>query len=181
MTLTSEPQNLLTVQNESMEAEKIDSPTEPSSSKKRGSVEETPQDIAARWNKQSSTLISKVPSTGGSRHPGGWDKGRSQSISEPERRKEEEYPDGGDASMPTSAALSSRSFSLVGLPQGPGPLHLAAKYVVVVVVVVVVVLLIFPLSKPPKFFKFIIPTNLHFKVWVILLLLLTLLQYKFHP
>ncbi len=143
MALTSKPQNLSKVQNESVGGGKIESPTEPLSFgsdkaklkpalKKAGSVDESPQKTAAKWNKKSSTLILKGPSnTGGSQQPSGRGKGRrSHSVSEPERRRDEagslSSPDGVVAT-PASAPLSSRSFSFEGLSQAPGHLHLAAK------------------------------------------------------
>ena len=135
MTLTSKPRNLSTVQDESMGGEKIESPMEPPressdeagsksslSLRKSVSVGETSSEKAARWNQSASTLILDGPAAGIS---ASGERGRRQSL--PALDREGSLSSHGDASMPVSASLSSRSFSLVGLPQGPSPLHLAAK------------------------------------------------------
>ena len=137
MTLTSKPRNLSAVQNESVGGEKVESLVEPprESSDKAGSksslslqksksVGETPSKKAARWNQSSSTLVLNDPAvdTNVSR-----ERKRRQSLPALEREGEGSLSSHDDAAVPVSASLSSRSFSLVGLPQGPGPLHLAAK------------------------------------------------------
>lgn len=91
-----------------------DTPTKMAATRAARSVGESPHAMAARLNRTSSTLMLNSPST-------------KQHYEEGE---ESAHRGIGLASPAAGATPSSvDSFSFAGLPPGPGPLHLAAKYV----------------------------------------------------